>query len=211
MSLAFSFSLVLIYSLTLFLPLCLILNLSSIFVLCFPWMDTEMISYFTYSLVMYGREHRISRAQILPSNWYGLKYQLCYYLCKLGKLRTFLSFIFLPFTSNILFMNFSNSFLVCVLNYHDANFLPSKRNLYFSDFFLETTWGRWQVTLAWQRAGIWLDHPGNADHPVLSNELLGASSTEIWPEKWLVRAECQCWSLNPACCDYLSFSFSSSL
>ena len=38
-------------------------------------------------------------------------------------------------------------------------------------------------SVAWQRAGAWLDHPGNADDPVSSNELLGASSTEIWPEK----------------------------
>lgn len=97
---------------------------------------------------------------------------------------TFLNFIFLPFTSKILFMNFSNRFLVCVLNYHDANFLPSKLNLYFSDFFLRGNLGEMTSnSVAWQRAGIRLDHPGNTDHPVLSNELLGAPLTEISPEK----------------------------
>lgn len=40
-------------------------------------------------------------------------------------------------------------------------------------------------TVAWQSAGILLEHSGNTDDPVLLNELLSAPLPliQIWPEK----------------------------
>ena len=102
---------------------------------------------------------------------------------------------------------------LCVINYHYANFLPSKLKLCFLTFFLRQPEEMTTNTVAWQSAGILLDHSRNTDHPLLFNELLSAlpSLIQIWPgkkkKKKAGRTEDQCRSLNPACSDYLSFSF----
>lgn len=74
---------------------------------------------------------------------------------------------------------------LCVINYHYANFLPSKLKLCFLTFFLRQPEEMTTNTVAWQSAGILLDHSRNTDHPLLFNELLSAlpSLIQIWPGK----------------------------